>query len=167
MTPTSILVNMIGLEAEQVAVYSVVILLMRAGERPHLDSVAGVCSLRRRRVHTIASKLAEKGFVTVEGDFISIPELALAIAIEKARPKPSVWARLRTQVFERDSYTCRYCGIADSICIESMHCDHVVPASQGGPATLENLATACPDCSARKGARTPEQAGMRLLPVSA
>lgn len=44
--------------------------------------------------------------------------------------------------------------------------DHVVPVSQGGAATLDNLVLACVPCNQHKQDRTPEQAGMRLLPVS-
>jgi hypothetical protein len=41
--------------------------------------------------------------------------------------------------------------------------DHVMPRSKGGKTTWTNIATCCVDCNSRKGGRTPEQAGMRLL----
>jgi 5-methylcytosine-specific restriction endonuclease McrA len=41
--------------------------------------------------------------------------------------------------------------------------DHVVPRSQGGLTTWENVVTACRECNHRKGGRTPEQANMLLL----
>lgn len=36
----------------------------------------------------------------------------------------------------------------------TFHVDHVVPQSQGGETTLENLALACPGCNLRKADRT-------------
>ena len=70
--------------------------------------------------------------------------------------------RLRQRVFERDSFTCRYCGTADSP-REWLIAEHVIP---DGPTTEENLVTACRGCNKRKGGRTPEEAGMPLLPVT-
>jgi 5-methylcytosine-specific restriction endonuclease McrA len=66
----------------------------------------------------------------------------------------------RRNVAKRDHYVCQYCGAqpgADSITI-----DHVLPRSQGGASSWTNCAAACLGCNARKGDRTPEQAGMRL-----
>jgi hypothetical protein len=39
----------------------------------------------------------------------------------------------------------------------------VVPRSQGGGHSWENVVGACRLCNRRKGGRTPEQAGMKLL----
>lgn len=63
------------------------------------------------------------------------------------------WAAVRSAVFERDNYTCRYCG-ARGVTLE---CDHVVPVAQGGCTEDGNLVTACRTCNRAKGARTPEQ----------
>ena len=72
--------------------------------------------------------------------------------------------RLRQQVFERDSFTCRYCGQADYE-RDWLVADHVIP-EPGGPTTLDNLVTACRPCNKLKGGRTPEEAGMPLLTVT-
>lgn len=64
-------------------------------------------------------------------------------------------------VWERDDYTCQYCCKK----IESktdVSADHVIPRSQGGRETYENMVTACMACNRRKGNQTPQQAGMRL-----
>ena len=66
----------------------------------------------------------------------------------------------RRNVAKRDHYICQYCGAqpgADEITI-----DHVLPRSQGGASSWANCAAACIACNAKKGDRTPEQAGMRL-----
>ena len=41
----------------------------------------------------------------------------------------------------------------------------VVPRSRGGTHTWENVVAACRSCNARKGDRTPHEAGMHLVRV--
>ena len=41
--------------------------------------------------------------------------------------------------------------------------DHVVPRSQGGISTWENIVCACVNCNVKKGGRTPKQAHMHLI----
>jgi 5-methylcytosine-specific restriction endonuclease McrA len=65
----------------------------------------------------------------------------------------------RREIFRRDNYTCQYCGHRSS----TLTVDHVVPRHRGGAHSWENLVAACPQCNRRKGGRTPQQAGMRLL----
>jgi hypothetical protein len=70
--------------------------------------------------------------------------------------------RLRNAVFERDAYTCRYCGNG-SYPRDWLILEHVEPK---GPTTEENLVTACRPCNKLKGDRNPLQAGMPLRDVS-
>lgn len=67
----------------------------------------------------------------------------------------------RTNAFLRDRYTCQYCGRKKSVF--ELTLDHVLPRSSGGETSWENVVTACKACNARKGDRTLEQAGMRLV----
>lgn len=67
----------------------------------------------------------------------------------------------RINVLTRDEYTCQYCG--HKFAMSDLNYDHVVPRSQGGKTEWNNIVSACYDCNARKGSRTPEQAGMKLL----
>ncbi len=60
------------------------------------------------------------------------------------------WERLRSAVFERDNYTCQYCGKRDV----ALECDHILPFSRGGNSTIDNLITACKSCNRSKGAKT-------------
>lgn len=62
----------------------------------------------------------------------------------------------RRSVFFRDGHSCQYCGNP------AENLDHVVPKSQGGEHTWENVVAACRRCNSRKGGRTPRQAGLRL-----
>lgn len=69
--------------------------------------------------------------------------------------------RLRTRIFERDGYTCRYCGNGEYP-RDWLVVDHVDPV---GATDDANLVTACRPCNKRKGGRTPEGAGMPLRPI--
>ena len=67
----------------------------------------------------------------------------------------------RRNIFARDANRCQYCDRSYPTCELSF--DHVVPRSQGGDTTWNNIVTACIDCNVRKGGRTPKQAGMKLI----
>ena len=63
----------------------------------------------------------------------------------------------RFNLFLRDRFRCVYCGSHRELTF-----DHVVPRSQGGRTSWENVATACAPCNLKKGGRTPRQAGMQI-----
>lgn len=67
----------------------------------------------------------------------------------------------RANIYARDQHTCQYCG--DKRKGEDLTFDHVIPVTQGGTKGWSNIVTACVDCNTKKGGRTPQQAGMRLL----
>ncbi len=66
----------------------------------------------------------------------------------------------RHNIYMRDANTCQYCG--RQLPRTDLNLDHVVPRAQGGRTTWENVVCCCIDCNLAKGARTPEQAGMKL-----
>jgi hypothetical protein len=69
---------------------------------------------------------------------------------EMARtPKTPIPDRIRTKVFERDGYQCRYCGSKSG----PFHADHVYPESKGGETSISNLVTACKRCNVKKSAK--------------
>jgi hypothetical protein len=62
--------------------------------------------------------------------------------------------RLRTEIKERDRYTCLQCGV--SVAAEPhllLEVDHIMPVSKGGLSTPENLQTLCWRCNRTKGAK--------------
>src|SRR5215470_9232795 len=80
--------------------------------------------------------------------------------IRRKRPQVSF---SRRNLFLRDDGHCQYCGGKKDT--SDLTYDHVVPRSQGGRTEWTNIVTCCVDCNRRKGGRTPEQAGLRLLRV--
>jgi 5-methylcytosine-specific restriction endonuclease McrA len=78
--------------------------------------------------------------------------------IRRKRPQISF---SRRNLFARDNNACQYCGGRRET--SELTYDHVIPRSLGGKTDWANIVTCCIDCNRRKGGRTPEQAGMRLL----
>lgn len=60
---------------------------------------------------------------------------------------------LRRLVFERDNYTCVYCG-EEALLLEA---DHVQPKSRGGLDNAENLVCVCRSCNRSKKDKTPSE----------
>lgn len=80
--------------------------------------------------------------------------------ISAVNPSPAL---SNPALFARDRLLCLYCG--ERFARGGLTRDHVVPLSRGGRDRWENVVSACVSCNARKGARTPGQAGMPLLAV--
>ncbi len=87
----------------------------------------------------------------------SVIRMLLPVRIKRRAPVKFT----RLNIFTRDGFKCQYCG--NKFESEELTFDHVVPVSQGGKKTWENIATACVTCNSRKEGRTPEQARMKLL----
>lgn len=74
---------------------------------------------------------------------------------------------MKDAIRSRDGNRCRYCSTTvdwkDRRSGTGGTYDHVDPA---GGHRLDNIVVACRACNAQKGRRTPEEAGMTLLPVT-
>jgi len=66
-------------------------------------------------------------------------------------------------LFRRDRDICAYCGERRDRRLLTR--DHILPRARAGKDIWMNVVTACRHCNTRKGCRTPEEAGMRLLYV--
>jgi 5-methylcytosine-specific restriction endonuclease McrA len=67
----------------------------------------------------------------------------------------------RRNIFARDNNQCQFCG--KKFPTSELSLDHVIPRSQGGGSTWENIVCACVACNVKKGGRTPKEAGMHLI----
>lgn len=67
-------------------------------------------------------------------------------------PRYKVTNKIRFEIFNRDSFTCRYCGRSSPQV--QLEVDHVHPIALGGSNELSNLATACTECNSGKSDRT-------------
>lgn len=83
------------------------------------------------------------------------PATWLPIPVSSLQPRIATarWEELRRLVFERDDYTCGYCGQRGG----TLHCDHIIPRVQGGTDEPDNLVTACDVCNLSKHGKTPQE----------
>ena len=90
---------------------------------------------------------------------IRIPRVIVLMLFDRI-PKKEV-KLTRQNIFERDSYTCQYCGeLKDR---RDLNLDHVIPRDHGGTTTWENVVCSCIPCNTRKGNRRPPEASMKLI----
>lgn len=90
---------------------------------------------------------------------IAVPRIIRLLGYEKL-PRQDVKFN-RRNIYARDGSKCQYCGKKYSTTELSL--DHVIPKSQGGKATWENIVCCCVRCNVKKGGRTPDQAHMHLI----
>lgn len=89
-----------------------------------------------------------------------LPSVVRLLQMVRLRKRPVVQFT-RANIYARDEFACQYC--ASVFEPEDLTFDHVVPVAQGGRRGWTNIVTACEPCNRKKAARTPEEAGMRLL----
>lgn len=65
--------------------------------------------------------------------------------------------RLRFRVFDRDNFTCRYCGKSPPSV--KLVVDHVIPIAEGGTNDDDNLIASCEECNQGKGPKRLQTAG--------
>lgn len=90
---------------------------------------------------------------------IRVPRVILLVAYDRIPKRHVRFSRFN--VFARDKNTCQYCGY--KFPRSELNLDHVIPRSQGGTSTWENVVCSCRACNRRKGGRSPEEARMRLI----
>ena len=90
---------------------------------------------------------------------IAVPKIVRVLAFDRL-PREQVKLN-RRNIYARDANRCQYCG--KTFPTRELTLDHVKPRVQGGGNSWTNLVCACVKCNARKGGRTPEQAGVRLV----
>lgn len=90
-----------------------------------------------------------------------LPSVLRLLKFIPIKRKKNIIRFSRANIFLRDDFTCQYCGRKRPR--HELTLDHVVPAVQNGLKTWDNIVTACIQCNQRKGGRTPQEAGMRLI----
>lgn len=101
--------------------------------------------------------------LTGERSSISVSSI---LALRGRNPRgwePLAPALTNALLFQRDRHLCCYCGSQKRP--DLLTRDHIVPVSRGGADSWKNVVTACKPCNQRKGAKSPERAGMMMLYV--
>jgi 5-methylcytosine-specific restriction endonuclease McrA len=123
-----------------------------------------ICTLKRaikllilnkaESLHCIDDNYARSG----SGNYLSIPSVIRLRYQVKRKPKREIKVS-RIGIYNRDNFTCQYCGIKN----KDLTLDHVYPRHLGGSHTWDNLVTCCKKCNHFKAWRTVEQSGMKLM----
>ena len=90
---------------------------------------------------------------------IAVPKIIRLLGYDRL-PRQDVKFN-RRNIFARDSNKCQYCN--KKFATSELSLDHVIPRSQDGKTTWDNIVCCCVKCNVKKGGRTPEQAHMKLL----
>jgi 5-methylcytosine-specific restriction endonuclease McrA len=93
------------------------------------------------------------------GGLIRVPRVILLTAFDRVPKRHVRFSRLN--IYARDRSICQYCG--RRLPRSELNLDHVLPRSRGGSSTWENVVCSCVDCNRKKGGRTPDDAGLRLI----
>ncbi len=120
-----------------------------------------ICRVRRAVVllYWDKAEMLENGsgFVHSASQDFPIPSV---IRLARMVKRPRLERKLtRFEVFNRDHYTCQYCGQQT----QHLTLDHIIPRYRGGQHTWENIVSACIPCNHHKAGRTPKEAGMKLI----
>jgi len=100
----------------------------------------------------------EKYIMTTRGK-IRLPEIIILTHYGKI---PYFDMRLtKKNLFIRDNWNCQYSG--KILSRDEADIDHVIPKSRGGKTTWTNLVVSSKKINRKKGNKTPEEAGLKLL----
>ncbi len=96
--------------------------------------------------------------VTVE---LKVPAVVRFLRVIRGKRRAIRFSR--ENVYARDKGRCQYCSV--SVPRHEFTYDHVTPRRMEGQTRWENVVVCCTGCNQKKGGRTPEQAGMKLVAV--
>jgi 5-methylcytosine-specific restriction endonuclease McrA len=122
-----------------------------------------ICAVRRALVLILKGVATAEEFSSslLHSARLSMKFPSVIRLVEYRRIPHQSRALSRKNILMRDRYTCQYCQ--RTLPSSELTLDHVVPRSRAGETAWENLVACCHRCNNRKGNRTPEEAGMRLL----
>jgi hypothetical protein len=128
----------------------------------------------RAHITRQVDQLEKKGCIIVgdttrEGTLYTVvPPEKVPLVVEKLSIQPAAleidWYKhpeRRKELFERDHWTCRFCG--EAVDEKNATLDHFDPQHSGGGHTKENLHTACLLCNSIKSGKSYEEAAPLLL----
>jgi len=122
-----------------------------------------ICAARRALVLVLkgVASAEEISAQVIHSSRRQVPLPSVIRLLEYRRIPHQTRALSRKNILMRDRYTCQYCH--KTLASGELTLDHVVPRSRLGESAWENLVASCHPCNNRKGSRTPEEAGMKLL----
>lgn len=113
--------------------------------------------IQATKQHNYARRLRELRAEGWQITYSSSPAGYVMVTTERIQKTPGEYVnlRMRTEVLERDNYTCQMCGYAakqkyaDGEMVR-LEADHIIPLNDQGETTVDNLQTLCARCNAGK-----------------
>ena len=90
--------------------------------------------------------LAGTGFITATEDGYHVPAFDDWPPLLRVGTRDPIPDRVRDEVYARDGYRCLRCPAEANLTL-----DHIIPWSEYGPDTPDNLQTLCRPCNSKKG----------------
>lgn len=90
---------------------------------------------------------------------IMVPKIIRTLFFDKIPNRNIVLTR--RNLFLRDGNKCQYCQ--KQYPSTELNIDHIIPKSKGGKTVWENVVCSCVHCNSKKGSKTLEEAGLKLL----
>lgn len=149
---------------------------IRIGKRTLADNLGSSRGEKTNYAHItkLVSGLKNKGCITVgdtnrEGTLyvvllpqdVPLVKEKLAIKADPIEEDYFTKPEKRKEIFERDDYTCFYCG--EKVTDKNATLDHLTPQYKGGKHSKDNLKTSCLTCNSIKSGKTYEEAAPLLL----
>lgn len=119
--------------------------------KEHVRNIAGDAGVRYFKI--AVSELTRDGIWSPDDAGYDVLGWGVVAKRESERLPAHEWIPLRSFVFERDNFTCTYCGERGG----RLECDHIIPVSRGGGSNLDNLTTSCFTCNRSKRDKTVEE----------
>jgi 5-methylcytosine-specific restriction endonuclease McrA len=103
------------------------------------------------RVTRLPCHVCQVRIATPEGESNQASQGDTSPPMSPGRPgREPIPAQMRFRVLTRDNFRCRYCGRTANEPGVVLHLDHVIPVSNGGETTDDNLMAACNLCNLGK-----------------
>lgn len=124
-----------------------------------LDELASTFGVSRKAIQRVLKDLRRGGFLS-SSTFVEMFLTQQSYLLERLKDSPpvddgplrrskvTIPPELRWQIWERDDFRCRICGVRSNLSV-----DHIHPESLGGTLDPDNLQTLCKSCNSRKGVR--------------
>ena len=105
------------------------------------------------RMHEIFPTLEEWQQIVRQSDLKEIEGMDRGKKIILRKSTRQIEQKVSWEVFRRDNYTCRYCGVDD----QPLTVDHVVVWEEMGPSVPMNLISSCKKCNNKRGTMRYEE----------
>lgn len=136
------------------------ILVLNAGYEP-LQLVSwqrGLCLVLANKAEVVEKSRAVARSVSCT---VELPSVVRLVRYVHNISKMGMVRCSRKNILLRDRFQCQYCGIRCKPAHATV--DHIVPRVMGGKTTWTNAVAACHNCNRRKGSRSLDMSGLKLL----